>query len=208
MEKTALTFDRQLSGLLQQMAQSGMARAAEGLAGMLGEPVQVTQPAARLVPLAELPALLGGPENEAVAIYVQAEGELCGQFMLVLPYPKALELADLLMELPAGTTQQLGRLERSALAEVGNITATFFLNEVAKGTGLDGRPTPPAVMVDMVGAILDVVAAVCGGVSESVLMLQAAFLRQQREVDVDFWVIPDPATLDAVRQTGTGKPNA
>jgi hypothetical protein len=63
-------------------------------------------------------------------------------------------------------------------------------------------------MVDMVGAILDVVAAVCGGVSESVLMLQAAFLRQQREVDVDFWVIPDPATLDAVRQTGTGKPNA
>ncbi len=195
MTETTIAFDERLKSFLQVMAGEGIHRAAEGFAGMLGLSVDVANPEIRLVPLNEIAALLGGPENEAVGIYVQAQGDMIGQMMLVLPYAKALELADLLMDLPKGATQQLGSMERSALAEVGNITSAFFLNAVAALTGLSLRPSPPAVMVDMVGAIIDIIVATSGGVSDQVLMIQSGFLREGREVQADFWVIPDTATL-------------
>lgn len=194
---TAVTFDERLRVMLRTLAAEGIRHAAEGFAGMVGERLAVSEPDVQLVALADIPTLLGGPEAEAVGIYLQAQGDLAGQIMLVVPYAKALELADLLLEVPPGTTQSLGTLERSALAEVGNLTASFFLNAVAQHMGLVTRPSPPAVMVDMIGAILDVVAAISGGIGEHVLLLKGAFLRQDREVELNFWVIPDPAALAA-----------
>jgi len=188
----------EITGLLVQMAEAGVTRAAAGLAGMLGQEVTVTQPNLRLMPLAEVPGVLGGPEQEAVGIYLQAVGELSGQIMLILPLAKAMELVDLLLGVEPGATQTLGSLERSALAEVGNITGTFFLNAVAVACGLHSRPSPPAVMVDMVGAILDIIVAMSAGVSETVLVIEAAFLRDDREVEAHFWVIPDNAALQGL----------
>ncbi len=191
------TFDDHLHELLRIMAAEGIRNAAAGLSGMVGAEIAVTDPHIRLVPMNDIPTLLGGPEEEAVGIYLQAQGDIQGQIMLIMPYDKALELVDMLMEQPLGTTQQLGSLERSALAEVGNMTASFFLNAVAKRLHLDIRPSPPAVMVDMVAAILDIVAAISGGISEHVLLMQGAFMRDGREVEVNFWVLPDPGALSA-----------
>jgi chemotaxis protein CheC len=190
------TFDERVHALLKIMAAEGIRNAADGLSGMVGARITVNEPHVRLVPLAEIASLVGGPETEAVGIYLQVNG-VVGQIMLVVPYEKALELVDLLMEQPAGTTTQLGTLERSALAEVGNLTASFFLNIIARRLNVDVRPSPPAVMVDMVGAILDIIAVVSGGVGEHVLLMDGAFLRDEREVEVTFWAIPDPEALAA-----------
>lgn len=187
-----------INHLLDEMANAGVTQAAAGLSGMLGEAVTVTQPNLRLMPLSEVPGVLGGPEQEAVGIYLQAIGELSGQIMLILPLAKAMELVDLLLGEAPGTTNSLGSLERSALAEVGNITGTFFLNAVAAAIGLHSRPSPPAVMVDMVGAILDIIVAMSAGVSETVLVIEAAFLRDGREVEAHFWVIPDNTALQGL----------
>jgi len=45
--------------------------------------------------------------------------------------------------------------------------------------------------------VLDIIVAVCGGVGEHVLLMQGQLMRDDRAVDLDFWVIPDPATLAA-----------
>jgi chemotaxis protein CheC len=197
-------FDEHLRSLLEVMAQDGIHRAAEGFSGMMGKKVSVSQPKARLMPFAELPYALGGPESEAVGIYLQMQGQMSGQVMLALPYTKALELVDLLMEVPTGTTQQLGSLERSALAEVGNITTSFFLNAISASSGLDVRPSPPAVIVDMIGAIVDIIVATSGGVREKILLIEAEFVCEGRSVEANFWMIPDPATLDAFSRQGLG----
>jgi chemotaxis protein CheY-P-specific phosphatase CheC len=61
-------------------------------------------------------------------------------------------------------------------------------------------------MVDMVGAILDIIVAMSAGVSETVLVIEAAFLRDDREVEAHFWVIPDNAALQGL--AGATGPNA
>jgi len=190
-------FDEQLRPLLEVMAREGIGNAVEGLSQMTGQTITVSQPTVSLVSLYDIPNLLGGPENDAVGVYLRAEGEMSGQIMLIFPYDRALKLVDLLIGEPEGTTQSLGSYERSALAEVGNLCGSFFLNSVASMVGMEARPTPPAVMVDMVAAILDVIIATAAGVSEHVLMLSSTFIQGGREAEASFWVIPDPRVLNA-----------
>jgi chemotaxis protein CheC len=200
MKKTNAMFDQELHRVLRTMAETGIHQAAFGFSKMVGETLTVSDPTVRLVPLTTVQDLLGGPENEAVGIYLRAEGDLCAQFMMVIPVSKALEIVDKLMGEPAGTTQVLGSHERSALAELGNLTGTFFLNAIAQMTGLETRPSPPAVVVDMVGAILNILLMSWDGMSDKVLMIQARFMCGDREIQTDFWVIPDVSTLDVLRK--------
>lgn len=193
-------FDEQLKNLLRAMASEGIHNAARGMSSMVGENLTVTEPSVQLVAISELMDLVGGPENEAVGIYLRSEGKITSQIMLVIPYANALELVDQLMGDPIGTTTNLGSMERSALAELGNMTGTFFLNAVADLTGLDARPSPPAVMVDMIGAILDILISYWDGLSDHVLLIQGTFMRGQREIKADFWVIPDRSTLELITQ--------
>ncbi len=199
MNDNEVNFDEKLMSMLHIIANEGINNAARGFSGLLGEKLIVNNPGVRMVELKEIPHILGGPENEAIGVYLRAEGEISGQIMLVIPYEKALELVDLLIGNPPGTSQSLGSMERSALAEVGNQTGTFFINSLSSLTGLDVRPSPPAVMVDMVGAILDIIVATTGGVSEHVLLMQANFELGDQNVETDFWVIPDEKTLSAIK---------
>ncbi|MAT42926.1 MAG: hypothetical protein CL609_11330 [Anaerolineaceae bacterium] len=199
MSENELNFDDKLMSMLHIIANEGINNAARGFSGLLGEKLTVNNPGVRMVELKEIPHILGGPENEAIGVYLRAEGDISGQIMLVIPYDKALELVDLLIGNPPNTTQELGSFERSALAEVGNQTGTFFINSLSSLTGLDVRPSPPAVMVDMVGAILDIIVATTGGVSEHVLLMEANFELGNRKVETNFWVIPDEKTLNAIR---------
>lgn len=199
MSEHEINFDSKLMSMLHIIANEGINNAARGFSGLLGEKLDVENPGVRLVELKEIPHILGGPENEAIGVYLRAEGDISGQIMLVIPYQKAMDLVDLLLGNSEGTTTQLGSLERSALAEVGNQTGTFFINSLAAMTGLSVRPSPPAVMVDMVGAILDIIVATTGGISEHVLLLEARFKLGDRKVDTNFWVIPDESTLRAIK---------
>ena len=189
------SFDHDLMEKLKIIAGEGIKNAAHGFSGMIGHKIEVSSPALTLVPVMSIPKIVGGPEDDAVGIYLRFEGDMVGQIMMIMPYQKTLELVDLLMEMPEGSTQQLGSMERSALGELGNLCGTFFLNSIAKLSGADLRPSPPAVMVDMVGAILDVVVATTGGISEQVLLMQANFMDGPRSVEANFWVIPDMKAL-------------
>lgn len=201
-EQTERVDDR-LQELLEIMAQAGVPQAAQGFAAMVGQPLTISQPQVRLAPLEEVLYRVGDPERQAVGIYLRSQGEMSSQLMLVLDYAKSLELVDLIFNEPLGTAQTLGRMERSALAELGNLTGTFFLNAVASMAGFSARPTPPDVMVDMVGAILDVMVATYGGLHQKVLTFYVTFMDDTRAVQAEFWVIPDSKALEAFAQRKT-----
>jgi chemotaxis protein CheC len=195
------SFDARLLEMVRSIASEGINHAAYGFSGMVGRKVQFSAPVAKLVPILTIPQIVSEPDQDAVGIYLRFNGDLDGQIMMIIPYYKALEMVDLLMELPEGTTQHLGPLERSALGELGNLCGSFFLNSIAKAVKADFRPSVPAVMVDMVGAILDIVVATTGGIGEQALLMQANFMDGQRSVEAAFWVIPDMKSLEALIKT-------
>jgi chemotaxis protein CheC len=192
-EEVNLLKDGEFLSQLQVLANMGAVNAADGLGAMTHRHVRMTIPSVSIVPLSELPRRMGGPETEVVGIYLVTMGDLPGHIMLVLGHEDALRLVDMLLEQPEGTATELDPLGRSALAEVGNLTASFFLNMVASITGLKVRPSPPAVMVDMLGAILDIILAAVGASADEVILLDTLFQEEEgdRRVQMHFWVVPD-----------------
>lgn len=191
-----ISFDEDFMEKLKSIASEGVHHAASGFSGMVGRKIQFNHPVAKLVPILSIPDLVGRPDEDAVGIYLRFMGDMAGQIMMIIPHKKALELADLLLDIPQGTTQHLGSLERSALGELGNLCGSFFLNSFAGKVNADFRPSPPAVMVDMIGAILDILVATTGSIGEQALLVQANFMDGSRCVEAGFWVIPDLESLE------------
>lgn len=203
MIKDTAQFDQELMKMLTTITGEGIKNAAVGFSGMVGRSIEVSNPKLELIPLLNIPKIVGGLEDDAVGVYLRFEGDMVGQIMMIIPYTKALELADLLMGVDKGVTKTLGSVERSALGELGNLCTSFFLNSIAKSVNASFRPSPPAVMVDMVGAILDIVVATAGGVNEHVLLVHTNFMDGPRVVETDFWIIPDMKALGQLLQKKT-----
>ena len=111
--------------------------------------------------------------------------------MLILSPDDAMYLADWLLELRPGTTTTLNDLERSALAEMGNLTLSSFLNAIANLTGTPLTPSPPAVRVDMLATLLQAAVTLLAEHADDLLILETDFINSQSDLLIQFWLLPD-----------------
>lgn len=140
-------------------------RAASALAAFVDEPVAMIPHLIRRCPTLALPRLLGRPSVPVVGIYLGFSGDLDGHVVLLLRRRGANHLAARLL---GECRDRHDPLVRSALGEVGNITVSSFLGILADRRHLALRPTPPIVVDDTAGAILDgIVADLAGLVDEA-----------------------------------------
>jgi chemotaxis protein CheC len=175
-----------------------MWRVTSGLSAITGRIISNDVPQVEKIPICQVAEHAGDPEANMVGIYLLMRGRLRGQAILILPMNSALYLVDLLTGQPQGTTTELGVVEHSALAEVGNIAVSRFLSGVASLGAMPDLllPSPPAVMVNMLGATLDVIVTPVAAVRDDLLIIDMAFRDTRGAVRGRFWVLPDPALLD------------
>jgi chemotaxis protein CheC len=170
----------------------GFDNAMAGLSQMAGQEIKVTSMDFRKVPVKDVTELFGGPEALIIAVYLEISGKSNGQMVVVYEPNVAFDLIDLLLGQPTGTTRELSEMERSTLGEVGNIMGSFFLNYISDNTGVSFQPSPPAVMMDMAGAILDATLAGLMEFSDDIYIMETVFGTHDRQVSGTFLVIPDP----------------
>ena len=173
----------------------GSENAITGLSQMVDQPMNMTAISARQVPVDDVPELFGGRERVAVAVYLAVTGATDGHMFLVYPPETAMSLVDLLMGEDPGTTTEISEMEASALGEMGNIMGSFYLNALSDASGLVLMPSPPAVIMDMAGAILDVALADILAESEDALVVEAVFSTDDQKVNGNFLVLPSPDFL-------------
>src|SRR5512134_3111542 len=106
--KTPVFFDKDLLEKLKTIAGDGVNNAAHGFSGMVGRKIHVNDPTAKLVPVLTIPDIAGRQDDDAVGIDLRFTGDVDGQIMMIVPFQKAMELVDLMMQVTPGTTQQLG----------------------------------------------------------------------------------------------------
>lgn len=171
---------------------------ARGLSELTGRAIFNDMPVIEKVPIAEVPARAGNAEAKTVGVYFILSGGIYGQAIIIMPMKNALNLADLMLGKQPGSSTELGELERSALAEAGNLITSYFLNGIyaIKQSPELLRPSPPAVMVDMIGAILDVVLVPIAVVRDDLIVVESHFGDMGGIVKGRFWVLPDPRVLD------------
>ncbi len=132
------------------------------------------------VRLEQLPSVLDGEGQLITAIYLAFDGDIQGHVVLAFTPEMAAQMAAALLMEPVSENPADDEMARSALGEIGNITTASFLNTLAAACNLTVYPTPPIVVQDMVGALLDGVILEMSMDSMFALLLHTVF-----EIDGD-----------------------
>jgi chemotaxis protein CheC len=192
---------RRLSDVLRALsvvADIGFQRSSRGLSEMTGTPIEAKAAQVRKVPMAQVPTLVGGEEVLTAASYVKIVGDVEGHMLLLLPMQDALKLVAMVLGEPEDASKQLSEMARSALGEVGNIICSFFLCALADSTGLEIAPSPPAVAVDMAGAVMDTVLADLATENDEVFVIDSHFAQSDDTVNAVFLVLPRLRYIDLI----------
>lgn len=191
-----IPFTKEEISVWTWLVSRGISNALAGLSQMVGQELKVTGLDLRQFPAKHAAQLLGGPEEMVVGIYLTIEGDATGHLMLIHEPSIAFQLIDLQMGQPLGTTTVMGEMEASVMGEMGNITGSFFLNAIADATNLTLTPSPPAVMIDMAGAILGIALTKIMQEQDDLLVVSADFGTENQQMSGNFLVMP---TTDFLR---------
>jgi len=167
---------------------SGIKNAVDGLSKMVGRDIAVSGFRTKKVAVKDIPDMFGGSEALIVGVYLSICGDSTGHMFFAYKPDTAFNLVDMLLGQPQGTTTVLSDMEQSVLGEVGNVMGSFFLNYLSDNVGLGVQPSPPAVMMDMAGAVLDGVMASIMEYTDYVYVVETEFSSEDTQVTGTFLV--------------------
>lgn len=183
--------------VLKEIGNIGAGNATTALSQMIQTRVDMEVPVVQLLPLEELPDIVGGAENILTGILFRLEGDLDGMIMFVTERMASVHLLNLLFQNSDRTEEHLSEMDLSALNEIGNIIVGAYLSSMSGLTGLTINTTVPSMAIDMAGAILSVPAIEFGMLGDNALLIQSCFRDEQIKVNGYFILIP---TMDSYKK--------
>ena len=140
---------------------------------------------------------MGGEEQIMAGVFLGVEGDITGSMMFMVEEQSARHLIQKITMgmLPEGN--EFDEMGLSAMQEVGNIITGAYLNSLSSMTNLTVIPSPPAVTVDMAGAILSVPAIQFGIYGDKILLIQSQFYDEVK-LDGYFILIPDLESYEKI----------
>ena len=176
--------------VLKEIGNIGAGNAMTALSQMLQCKVDMKVPQVKLLEFAQVGQMMGGEEQIMVGVFLGVEGDITGSMMFMVEEKSARHLIQKITMgmLPEGS--EFEEMGLSAMREVGNIISGAYLNSLSTLTNMKVYPTPPALTVDMAGAILSVPAIQFGIYGDKILMIQSQFY-DEIELDGYFILIPD-----------------
>ena len=176
--------------VLRELGNIGAGNAMTALSQMLQCKVDMQVPQVRLLEFSEVGEMIGGEEQIMAGVFLGVKGDITGSMMFMVEAESARHLiAKMTMGmLPPGS--EFEEMGLSAMKELGNIITGAYLNSLSTMTNLSISPTPPALTVDMAGAILSVPAIQFGVYGDKILLIQSQF-NDDVQLDGYFIMIPD-----------------
>lgn len=183
--------------VLKEIGNIGAGNAMTALSQMLQCKVDMKVPQVRLLEFSEVGELMGGEEQIMAGVFLGVEGDVTGSMMFMVEERSARHLIQKITMgmLPEG--EEFTEMGLSAMQEVGNIITGAYLNSLSSMTNLTILPSPPAITVDMAGAILSVPAIQFGIFGDKILLIQSQF-SDDVTLDGYFILIPDLESYEKI----------
>lgn len=188
--------DKQFDAI-KEAGNIGAGNAGIALSKLVDKKVNLSVPTATLLPLTDIPELVGGPEAPVAGVYLRIRGDVSGSILLLLEKESALSLAGLMV------TEEMAREDeelvwRSALQETGSILSGAYINALGQLTGLFFKPSVPGLAVDMAGAIMDHVLVDMATTEDIVLVVETDFQVSGQEILGHLILFPDLGSLTTI----------
>ena len=139
---------------LRELGTIGVGHATIALSEILqGKLFRLEVPDVRILRFEEAASFIGGLDQVVAGVSIQISGDLSGHMAFILPVESAAVLVRLLTGSEDSTDEIFDELGRSALAEIGNIMITSYLNALSALTNFVLRPSIPGLDIDIAGAV-------------------------------------------------------
>jgi len=185
--------------VMHEVINIGTGHAADALSRLIDERVVVAVPEVKMVPLTDVPRLLGGAEMSIVGIYFRFSGDLSGSILLFLPEDV---ISSLISFLTAGVSpddpSEKEDIQRSALMELGNIVANSYLNAIAELMDMRIFISVPYFSQDLLGAMIDVLLIQVAEAADYALLLETVINSQQRKIDCSLAIFLEDESLNKI----------
>ncbi|NOS99857.1 MAG: hypothetical protein HOP29_04450 [Phycisphaerales bacterium] len=189
----------ELPEALRTVAVNSAHRASRALSKWFKHGVRLTCDGFESVPISELAASAGDPDDAVVAIHMPLAGDMLGDVLLTFPEKVALSLVDVMIGAPDGTSTQFGELERSCLQETGNIVASAFCNSLAGWLHLDVKPLAPIVTHDLAAAVIQPLLVAHAATGDEALAARTEFEFNDRHLDWSLILLPSAESMNTMR---------
>lgn len=175
--------------VLKELGNIGAGNAATSLATITSKKINMDVPNVKILEFKDLSEMLGGEENLIAGIYFELSGDILGNIMFALDISSSINLTKILFNRDE-KKEDLDEMDMSALAEVGNILASSYVNALSSLTNLNIVISVPSVCLDMAAAILSVPAIQSGYVSDHALLIENVFEEGDKNVEGNFFFLP------------------
>ncbi|WKV09110.1 chemotaxis protein CheC [Thermoanaerobacterium sp. CMT5567-10] len=182
--------------ILKELGNIGSGNAITALASIIGKKIDMKIPSVKLMDFNEVQNIFGLADAIIVGIYFDLEGSVKGNILFSLDIESASYLIEYLMGVNVG--EVFSDIEKSALQEIGNIMAGSYVSSLSTLTNLDMKISPPAISIDMAGAILSVPAIKFSELSDKILFIETEFFEGSKLIKGDFFLIPDIESFDKI----------
>lgn len=197
MEKGLKLTELQLDAL-REVGNIGAGHAATTLSELIDRKVLITVPQIKLLPFPQLLQAMGGSERAVAAACSRISGDISGSMLFVLPQESVFLMLSLLQGREVRVSSVLSDAGKEELRRTGDILATSYLNALARFTGVGCSPSPAEFAFDMVGAIIDSVAAQIGLEAEYAVLIETEFIEASRRVKGKLLFLPFPRSLKLI----------
>lgn len=182
---------------LREAGNIGAGNAAIALSQLVDKKVVLSTPRATVLPLVDVPELVGGPEAPVAGVYLDIVGDCAGSILLLLEKGDAFALAELMMTGEMKGADEVA-VKESALKETGSILSGAYLSALSQFTGLFFRPSVPRFALDMAGAIMDYILVGMAAHEDYVLVLETHFQVSGVKIQGHLILFPDRGTLNNI----------
>lgn len=184
--------------VLKEIGNIGSGNAAGALSGLLNCSTDITVPDVKMLDFNDAVNFLGGPENIAIGMLVGLSGDITGMMLYIIQQSFASRMTKATFGSDIEDITNMNDMEKSFIAEVGNIMGGSYINAIASLTGMTIDISVPMMTVDMVGAILSVPAVEFAQVGDKVLFIDDSFVIDGGEVKSNMILVPEMKSLETL----------
>lgn len=183
--KTSFTDDYNFSGLLGK----SVSNAVYGLSKMVGAEFMINPTIVTWLPIRELTHFTGFSGSTVISVHLAIEGDSTGQFILLLEKKSAFKFIDTMLGMPEETLW-LDDLACSVLGEMGNISASYFLNTIADSADQKLMPSPPSVCFDTIGTVIHTALVNRVEKSDHTYVVKAEYSNEEHQLNGTLVILP------------------
>ncbi|WP_027399713.1 chemotaxis protein CheC [Anaerovorax odorimutans] len=181
--------------VLREIGNIGSGNAATALSGVVNKRINMSVTDVKILDYNDAMDMVGGPELIVAGVIVKLSGDMEG----IMLYLGKLEFINMVLESisldPVESYDELSELELSSVTEIGNILISSYMNAIASLADINIKLSVPAIAVNMAGAILSVPMVEYSYTANKIMIIDANFMFDGKEICSDLILVPDINSL-------------